>query len=1004
MQNHNSNAKYIIYALPALTAIITLSLIKELEISIVLTLIATVLATVIALKSNRSNCDYNYDYAANIKDALLLYNNTKRLMPWHKKQVSLVIGPEKSGKSLLLKENGTEKLNCDEITDAGLGSWWQHSKTGLVLEIDTNDIFSPKNNIELFWKNLIGSIHSSLLFSTNLKNIIITLPVTSLHHNNSIAFNKSLENIQQLLQIISAHAPQVKVNIVITHCDKILGFQSFFYDLGQDEREQLLAIFKNNSNCKMTLQSIAKTSFPAMILSISQHVLKRLRQEHDPVKKFEIKDFPLQLECLIEPANSLIKQLEIIMPKQLYGIYFCCNSISDTSFDYIHKKTPPKVANSQVSILGANDNIQGYFNKNIIAQINCLKIKMKYSKKDLTIISIMSLFCLTCVFVCFNIYANYISTGSITDQVQSLIINKSNDHESSELDKLYMAWEYVNKTGGKETNNSQANELKQHLSKHYKSYVKTEIQQLINTSVNHSLNEQIHHNENFYLEMIDIKNINGSEITPNGQQYINKLLSKNKKHKYLTKHIESYVSNSKLLINIDPLIMQKMNKKLQGLTLAEKTMLLIPKTTTATVTFGFPDEILLNPENINNTISSAIPNSCKLLQQAHELGSINYKTCINNAHAHYKNQYGYYWHNKFNMPRLTNNHPSLADINSYINYIQKNRGQLITQINAANQALAAINDNVKIAENNNWKLLLENTEFNSLLNDITELTNSVSNNKNHMAAYEEISLQETSPGESILTKANDFSQKLAAEQENWVINIANSLNVITADIAYNYLDNIWQNTVIAIYEKKLAGRFPLNKDSKDEISFSDFEQFFGPNGILITYLNLIEPVYHNKALISHLGDTNLKAFGITDKIINSWFDKYKKPRLYITFIPVELEKNANKFTLEIGNKKLELSKNNDKTNEFIWPEHGDNITTIEFENTLGQSSIKNKNSPWSLMQLFNESDIETNNNEKDFLITFKLDSFRAKYHIMLQNSFDIKSYGGITEFNLSTKL
>ena len=359
MQNHNSNAKYIIYALPALTAIITLSLIKELEISIVLTLIATVLATVIALKSNRSNCDYNYDYAANIKDALLLYNNTKRLMPWHKKQVSLVIGPEKSGKSLLLKENGTEKLNCDEITDAGLGSWWQHSKTGLVLEIDTNDIFSPKNNIELFWKNLIGSIHSSLLFSTNLKNIIITLPVTSLHHNNSIAFNKSLENIQQLLQIISAHAPQVKVNIVITHCDKILGFQSFFYDLGQDEREQLLAIFKNNSNCKMTLQSIAKTSFPAMILSISQHVLKRLRQEHDPVKKFEIKDFPLQLECLIEPANSLIKQLEIIMPKQLYGIYFCCNSISDTSFDYIHKKTPPKVANSQVSILGANDNIQG---------------------------------------------------------------------------------------------------------------------------------------------------------------------------------------------------------------------------------------------------------------------------------------------------------------------------------------------------------------------------------------------------------------------------------------------------------------------------------------------------------------------------------------------------------------------------------------------------------------------------------------------------------------------
>ena len=147
---------------------------------------------------------------------------------------------------------------------------------------------------------------------------------------------------------------------------------------------------------------------------------------------------------------------------------------------------------------------------------------------------------------------------------------------------------------------------------------------------------------------------------------------------------------------------------------------------------------------------------------------------------------------------------------------------------------------------------------------------------------------------------------------------------------------------MAIFEKKLAGKFPLNKDSKNEIDFSDFEQFFGPNGILATYLNLIEPIHNNKALVSHLTSTNLKAFTTTDKIINSWFDKYKKPRLYMTFIPVELEKNANKFTLEIGNKKLELSKNNDKTNEFIWPEHGDNITTIEFENTLGQSSIKNK--------------------------------------------------------------
>ena len=54
--------------------------------------------------------------------------------------------------------------------------------------------------------------------------------------------------------------------------------------------------------------------------------------------------------------------------------------------------------------------------------------------------------------------------------------------------------------------------------------------------------------------------------------------------------------------------------------------------------------------------------------------------------------------------------------------------------------------------------------------------------------------------------------------------------------------------------------------------------------------------------------------------------------------------------------------------------------------------------------MLNESDLTANNNKKEFIITFKLDSFRAKYHLMLQNGFDIQSYGGIKEFSLNTKL
>jgi type VI secretion system protein ImpL len=334
--------------------------------------------------------------------------------------------------------------------------------------------------------------------------------------------------------------------------------------------------------------------------------------------------------------------------------------------------------------------------------------------------------------------------------------------------------------------------------------------------------------------------------------------------------------------------------------------------------------------------------------------------------------------------------------------LQQHAPELVQQLQTNNQALMAIQDAEQISQNTQWIQLLQDTQFLEVIQGTVDFIDNIQ--AQPLAAYEEISQQETAPVDSTIVAITTLQKRLPVAQQQWLQTIADTLQQACEERAYQYLDGIWQHTVMAIYEKRLVNKFPLNLQGSDALSFADFEQFFGPNGILATYMKLIEPVYHHQALISKLDKENIQAFTTMDKILHHWFDSYKKPRLYLTFVPLELEKNANKFTLEMGNKKLEFSKKLDKTSEFIWPEHGDNITTIEFENTLGQSSIKNQNSPWSLIQLFNESDIETLHGQKDFVITFKLDAFRAKYHVMLQNDFDIKSYGGLTEFHLHQQL
>lgn len=997
----NRTTKPFLFVFPLITALLAIAILHEIEIVLVLTAIATILTSLLVLQAKRNQQGYSPEFADNIRQARKQFQQSQPRNLWGKKPFTLVVGPQGAGKSALIKAHGATSLTAEKEHDGVIGSWWHHPQQGLTLEIDTADYCAPPVKFDKFWEQYITSAESTQLIGSPMKQILFALPITLLHTSNQAALTRCLDNLQQTCQIIHHMLPQCKMNIAFTHCDKILGFQSFFYDLGTDERAQLLAIFKNHTNYQSPLQQLVGQGLPDMIRSIQQHVLRRLRQEHDPIKKCEIKDFPFQLEQVVEPINHIVKQLERIAPDQFCGIYFCSNSLSDTVFDYIQDTSPTKVTNSHVAILGTLDHASGYFNNHILHQAQCIKAKVQYSRKDMVLIAGMTTFCMISLYICHNIYQRYQTTGTMTQQVQALILSNNTENTSSELDKLLMAWEYVQKTGATTEQNQATDELKSHLSTHYQSTVKQEIQRHINTAINTQLAENLAHNKPFLASYIHYARLHEQPIGKAEQDEIHTLLADVHNHRYLSKHIQQFSKNQNLAIQIEPTITSILRQKLRYLTTAEIAMLLVPQPATASFHLGYPYEALLSPEHLHHTMQIAIPEACKTLQGTNFISHDARENCVALTKTYYKAQYQQYWRNQINLPMLSS-HPSLPELTQYLQQLQQNAPQLVQQLQANNQALTAIQDEEQISQNTQWIQLLQDPKFIEIIQGTGDFIDNL--NRQPLAAYEEISQQETAPIDSTILALSTLQKRLPVAQQRWIQTITDTLQQACEERAYQYLDEIWQHTVMTIYEKRLHNKFPLNQHSSDMLSFVDFEQFFGPSGILSTYMKLIEPVYHHKALITKLDKENLQAFTTMDKILHHWFDNYKKPRLYLTFVPVELEKNANKFTLEIGSKKLEFSKKMDKTSEFIWPEHGDNITTIEFENTLGQSSIKNQNSPWSLIQLFNESDIETLHEQKDFVITFKLDAFRAKYHIMLQNDFDIKSYGGLTEFHLHQQL
>jgi hypothetical protein len=913
---------------PIIVGLISSLMFKEIEISIVLSAITAIIMTIVIINNKKDKELNNILYIEHIRQIQkFMHKQNKQFIPTSL-PISIIIGPSKSGKSGFLKENNINMLNKDEIPDIDIGTWWQN-KQELFLEIDTDSEFNNHQENSNFWNNLISAIQTKSFIRCNLKNIIITIPITNIHTSNNHNSNKIINNIQEILKSAQELAPNTKINIVFNQCDKILGFQSFFYDLNKDERNNLLAIFKNSTNYNSSLAAICKKNFPQMIASMQQHVLKRLRQEHDPLRKFEIKDFPLQMEQLIEPTISLIKQLEIIMPKKIYGIYFCCNNISNNIVDFIHSDCGPKITSTQISIIGNNEKIHGYFNSNIITQINCLKVKIKYTKKDIATIAMMSTFCISSLFFCYNIYANYTITSSITKQVSELIKSTPEDNSYSELDKLYLALEYMNKT--KYNNNT--NELRSELQKQYDSFLTTEIQNNIAQYLGNIIKNKVADNKIFYPEFARFQAMSGRKLTTSEQLFLTNAISNNNMHKLIKKHMQNFANNHNFNLKLDKETNEIVEEKLGKMSDGEKTILLITSKSKV-------DDIF-TPNYLSDKLQTNLTYYCNQVTQQNENKT---QKCIEEAKNIYINKYSYIWQNKAKI-NITEDEKldSIPELLSYLEKFNSENDAIIENINTANEALKLINKKT----NNDWLDILSNKNIIAIIGDIQRLCH---DNKSQ-AFYEEIFNQENNPQKSILSRAQTINNNLGEQQQLWFSKITESFDKIANKEAYNYLNEIWQNTVIAYYNKKISSRFPISQTSSSNIEISDFEQFFSPSGILKTYIKLVEPVRNSKAISQNMKTENYKAFISLNKIIQNWFDKYNKPRLSMTLIPMELERNAKNFILEIGNKKIEMNKNNEKTNELIWPETGDNLVTVEFENVLGQSSIKNKNNPWSLLQL-----------------------------------------------------
>ena len=245
-----------------------------------------------------------------------------------------------------------------------------------------------------------------------------------------------------------------------------------------------------------------------------------------------------------------------------------------------------------------------------------------------------------------------------------------------------------------------------------------------------------------------------------------------------------------------------------------------------------------------------------------------------------------------------------------------------------------------------------------------------------------------------ITELRAVANALPAPIKQWALQIAtNSWKLILIN-AQQYLNTIWQSSVLPEYDDNIKDKYPIFKKSQDEISPAKFNQFFGPGGTIELFFN-----YYIRPFVDTTQSywTWKKVDGISINIpqdtlemlirasmIQKMFysNNLRTASVKFSLTPINLSANVKLFVINIGGQILRYQPGIKKTASLNWPGHDGDFITISFNNLSPIKPTLTKAGPWALLHLFDASHIRPTNDPKTFLITFTIDENEAEYRLI----------------------
>ncbi len=246
----------------------------------------------------------------------------------------------------------------------------------------------------------------------------------------------------------------------------------------------------------------------------------------------------------------------------------------------------------------------------------------------------------------------------------------------------------------------------------------------------------------------------------------------------------------------------------------------------------------------------------------------------------------------------------------------------------------------------------------------------------------------------------------------WLATLARQTTALTARNVRERLNSAWSGEMARYCRRAFSNRYPLIKDSTNDANLSDFARFFGPQGMMDSFIakhlspfvdTTVTPWQARSASGVSLGisGSTLQQFERADRIREAFFPGNSAvPKIRFEMRAVKLTKAARHVLFKLGEEKELLYRHVDtRWKPMEWPPpDGLMQALVEFKPVSGSARPRiKKEGDWALFRLIDAGRLSGTGRSELYRLSFSADGLEAQFEVKatsVNNAFDRSIIGG----------